>query len=76
MVQHEVYNVSQVAHKIAELTKTKVERNIWKEYCDQIKRNAKNVTYSDTIDYTDSDDNDVSVFIGYDGCMWLVGIEK
>ena len=32
MVQHEVRNVSQVAHKVAELTNTRVMRDVWKGY--------------------------------------------
>ena len=76
MKQYQVKNISQVAHKVAELTNTKVDKNCWKEYCALIKKSGS----SDTVDYIALDKNDeeydVSVFLGYVDGFWYVGVEK
>lgn len=63
--QYECENVVQVAHKVADLTNTLIDRQTWKGYCDEVKR------YGSTwIDYTAFDTGgnefDVSIFLGYD----------
>lgn len=63
--QYECENVVQVAHKVADLTNTLIDRQTWKGYCDEVKRDG-----SSWFDYTafDSGGNefDVSIFLGYD----------
>ena len=63
--QYECENVVQVAHKVAYLTNTRIDRQTWKEYCDEVKKDG-----SSWFDYTafDSGGNefDVSIFLGYD----------
>lgn len=77
MVQYECRNVPQVAQKIAELTNTKRDKLVWKEYCKDIKKCGG----SDTIDYISFDEQgiekDVSIFIGWDSVnrCWLVGVD-
>ena len=65
MKQYECKNVVQVAHKVADLTNTRLDRENWKEYCYEVKKDG-----SSWFDYTafDSDGNefDVSIFLGYD----------
>ena len=65
MKQYECANVVQVAHKVADLTNTRLDRQSWKGYCYEVKKDG-----SSWIDYTafDSDGNefDVSIFLGYD----------
>lgn len=73
MKQYQCENVPQVAHKIAELTETLPDRETWKKYCEDLKRNKRT---SDTVDYIDGNGNDVVVFFGYDGKSWYVGIEE
>lgn len=78
MKQYEIKNVSQVAHKIAELTNTKIDKECWKEYCSLIKNSGG----SDTVDYIALDENDepydVSIFLGYShrSRHWYVGVEE
>lgn len=72
MKQYQCRNVPQVANKVAELTGTKPDRKAWKYYCEELKRNRRT---SDTVEYEDGDGNDISVFFGYDGQYWYVGIE-
>ena len=63
--QYECENVVQVAHKVADLTKTRLDRQVWKEYCDEVKKDG-----SSWFDYTAFDTGgnefDVSIFLGYD----------
>lgn len=63
--QYECENVVQVAHKVADLTNTLCDREAWKGYCDEVKRDG-----STWIDYTAFDtcgnEFDVSIFLGYD----------
>lgn len=63
--QYECENVVQVAHKVADLTKTRLDRQVWKEYCDEVKKDG-----SSWFDYTAFDPGgnefDVSIFLGYD----------
>lgn len=63
--QYECENVVQVAHKVADLTNTRLDRQSWKWYCDEVKKDG-----SSWFDYTafDSGGNefDVSIFLGYD----------
>lgn len=63
--QYECENVVQVAHKVANLTNTLIDRQTWKGYCDEVKRDG-----STWIDYTAFDTGgnefDVSIFLGYD----------
>lgn len=63
--QYECENVVQVAHKVADLTNTRLDRQSWKGYCDEVKKDG-----SSWFDYTafDSGGNefDVSIFLGYD----------
>lgn len=63
--QYECENVVQVAHKVADLTNTLCDRETWKGYCDEVKRDG-----STWIDYTAFDTGgnefDVSIFLGYD----------
>ena len=63
--QYECENVVQVAHKVAELTNTRLDSLSWKWYCDEVKKDG-----SSWFDYTafDSDGNefDVSIFLGYE----------
>ena len=63
--QYECENVVQVAHKVAGLTNTCLDRQVWKRYCDEVKKEG-----SSWFDYTafDSSGNefDVSIFLGYD----------
>ena len=63
--QYECENVVQVAHKVADLTKTRLDRQVWKEYCDDVKKDG-----SSWFDYTAFDPGgnefDVSIFLGYD----------
>lgn len=63
--QYECENVAQVAHKVANLTNTLIDRQTWKGYCDEVKRDG-----STWIDYTAFDTGgnefDVSIFLGYD----------
>ena len=78
MVQHQVCNVPQVAHKVAELTNTLVLRDVWKGYCAAMKAEYKKGkgACSDNVDYEDGAGNDVSIFFGYDGSFWYVGLEE
>lgn len=75
MKQYEVSNIPQVAHKVAELTSTRLNREYFKDICNSIK---KSNSASDTVDYTmfDKNDNeiDISVFLGYHEGNWYVGI--
>ena len=63
--QYECANVVQVAHKVADLTNTRLDRQSWKGYCYEVKKDG-----SSRFDYTafDSVGNefDVSIFLGYD----------
>lgn len=63
--QYECENVVQVAHKVADLTNTRLDRQVWKEYCDEVKKDG-----SSWFDYTAFDPGgnefDVSIFLGYD----------
>lgn len=76
MIQYEVKSVLQVAHRVAELTNTKVDKECWKEYCALIKKAGG----SDTVNYVALNKNDepydVSVFLGYTNGYWYVGIEE
>ena len=65
MKQYECENVVQVAHKVADLTNTRLDRQTWKEYCYEVKKDG-----SSWFDYTAFDfkgnEFDVSIFLGYD----------
>ena len=65
MKQYECENVQQVAHKVAELTNTRIDCLSWKRYCDEVKKDG-----SSWFDYTAFDSKgkefDVSIFLGYD----------
>ena len=65
MKQYECENVVQVAHKVADLTNTRLDRQSWKWYCDEVKKDG-----SCWFDYTAFDfkgnECDVSIFLGYD----------
>ena len=77
MKQYICNNVTQVAYKVAELTNTKVEKDIWKNYCYTVKKEKS----TDFIDYTAFDDNDieydVSIMLGYDTLTksYVVGVD-
>ncbi len=47
MNQHECANIQQVANKVAELTNTLPDRETWKYYCNELKKNKRT---SDTVD--------------------------
>ena len=65
MKEYECENVVQVAHKVADLTNTRLDRQTWKEYCYEVKKEG-----SSWFDYTAFDykgnEFDVSIFLGYD----------
>ena len=65
MKQYECGNVVQVAHKVADLTNTRLDRQTWKNYCYEVKKDG-----SSWFDYTAFDfkgnEFDVSIFLGYD----------
>ena len=65
MKEYECENVVQVAHKVADLTNTRLDRQTWKEYCYEVKKDG-----SSWFDYTAFDykgnEFDVSIFLGYD----------
>ena len=80
MKLYECNNIVQVAHKVAELTNTKLNRDDWKYYCNELKRNRFYTT--DSIDYTAFDNNgneiDVKIILQFDKTtrQFLVGVEE
>lgn len=78
MKLYECNSIPQVARKVAELTKTKLDRACWKEYCNHLKKQPHT---TDTIDYIAFDDDgneiDVTIELQYDEStkQFLVGME-
>ena len=79
MKQYECKNICQVAHKIAEMTNTILDKDFAKYICNEIR---KHKYISDSFDYFAfnemGDEYDCSIWIGYDinSKSWLLGIDN
>ena len=65
MKQYECENVVQVADKVADLTNTRIDRQCWKRYCDEVKKDGTIWIYYTAFDFK-GNECDVSIFLGYD----------